>query len=446
MERQFLNLDGKLTCSVQLVPGMHKYVPSLVLSPYSISAINTVVSRGKTSGKWFRGWFLLYVALSLMRFKWYLSLVKEYEVIIIGGGLAGLTAALHLAGRSFSVLVLEKHPYPRHKVCGEYLSNEVKPYLQSLGVKLDRAIAINRFQLAPLNGRGLITRLPLGGMGISRYDLDYQLYSLAVENEVRISVETVTAVHRNRSGYTVTTHSNTYHGKLVIGAYGKRDNLDRQLQRPFIANPSPWLAVKAHYHYPSWPDDLVGLFAFSGGYAGLSKTESGAVNLCYLASYRSFRHYGSIEKFNAGILVRNPFLEGFLSEARMLFSKPLSIAQIPFKKKSAVEQGILMCGDTAGLIYPLCGNGMAMAIHSGRMAAELIAKYGVSGDKNGAKLEKAYRQRWNAAFSRRLAYGRTLQALLLDKNLSALSMAAVTRSPWLLNLLIKGTHGKPGNL
>lgn len=370
--------------------------------------------------------------------------MKEYDVIIIGGGLAGLTAALHLAGKKYSVLLLEKHSYPRHKVCGEYLSNEVKPYLESLGINLDHAPAIKRFQLAPLSGRSLSTQLPLGGMGISRYNLDNLLYCKAIEKEVNLSLETVTNVARNHAAFKVSTHSNSYHGRIVLGAYGKRDSLDKQLGRTFISSPSPWLAVKAHYEYPDWPGDLVGLFAFPGGYAGLSKTESGAVNLCYLASYRSFRHFGSIEEFNSNVLVRNPLLEQFLSEARMLFNKHLSIAQIPFKKKKAVEHGILMCGDAAGLIYPLCGNGMAMAIISARMAAELIEENDSPDARAEAILVKNYRRRWNAAFSRRLAYGRALQFLLLNKNLSTLSMAAVAQSPWLLQQMIKGTHGKPG--
>jgi flavin-dependent dehydrogenase len=233
---------------------------------------------------------------------------------------------------------------------------------------------------------------------------------------------------------------------VVIGAYGKRDSLDKQLGRPFITRQSPWLAVKAHYDYPPWPDDMVGLFSFPGGYAGLSKTESGVVNMCYLASYRSFRNCGSIEEFNSKVLVRNPGLNKFLSEARMQFSRPLSIAQIPFKKKRAVVQGILMCGDSAGLIYPLCGNGMAMAIHSARMAAELISECGIPGSGRESPLANKYHQRWNAVFSRRLAYGRALQSLLLNRHLSAFSMTTVARSPWLLQKVIKGTHGKPGSL
>ena len=109
-----------------------------------------------------------------------------YDIIIIGGGLAGLTAALHLTQNSYKVLVIEKEQYPNHKVCGEYVSNEVKPYLKSLGVKLDEIpyASINKLQLTTISGAGIATKLPLGGFGVSRHALDYSLYKTAINKKV----------------------------------------------------------------------------------------------------------------------------------------------------------------------------------------------------------------------------------------------------------------------
>ena len=103
------------------------------------------------------------------------TLVKQYDVIIIGGGLAGLTAALHLTKENYHVLVLEKHRYPHHKVCGEYVSNEIKPYLQHLGISLSKEVAIDSLLISTVKGKSLEVKLPLGGMGISRYHLDLLL-------------------------------------------------------------------------------------------------------------------------------------------------------------------------------------------------------------------------------------------------------------------------------
>ncbi len=373
--------------------------------------------------------------------------MKEYQVIIIGGGLAGLTAALALADRGLEVMLLEKHAYPRHKVCGEYLSREVQPYLQSLGLPLREAVVINRMQLTTLNGRTVHANLPMGGLGISRYALDASLYNKAKAAGVTFVFETVIGLSEHESGYTVTTTGpGEYRAGLVIGAYGKRSGLDKELGRRFIEKPSPWLAVKAHYSYPNWPDNQVGLFTFRGGYAGLSKTETGAINFCYLASYNSFRQAGTIEAYNEKVVSENPYLREFLGTAEMIFEKPLSIAQISFGPKQSEGNGVMMCGDTAGMIHPLCGNGMAMAIQSARIATELISRHYSQHSSNRETLLKTYRQHWQRAFSRRLFTGRKLQAVLLNEPLSELALSSIARSPWLMRQIISATHGKPSGL
>lgn len=373
--------------------------------------------------------------------------MKEYDVIIIGGGLAGLTAALALAAKGFEVMLLEKHSYPRHKVCGEYLSREVQPYLKSLGLPLREAVVINRMQLTTLNGRSVLAELPVGGLGISRYALDASLYNKAKAAGVTFVFETVIGLSAHESGHTVTTTGpNQYRAGLVIGAYGKRSGLDKELGRVFLEKPSPWLAVKAHYSYPNWPDNQVGLFTFRGGYAGLSKTETGALNFCYLASYNSFRQAGTIEAYNEKVVSQNPYLREFLGTAEMIFEKPLSIAQISFGPKQVEGNGMLMCGDTAGMIHPLCGNGMAMAIQSARIASELISRHYSEHSSSSETLLKAYRQKWQQAFSRRLFAGKKLQALLLNEPLSELAMSSIARSPWLMRQVISATHGKPSGV
>ena len=90
---------------------------------------------------------------------------KNYPVIIVGGGLAGLANAIHLAQSRIEVLLIEKQDYPYHKVCGEYISNEVLPYLQYLGVDIPalHPAKLTEFSLTHLSGRTLRCNLPLGG-------------------------------------------------------------------------------------------------------------------------------------------------------------------------------------------------------------------------------------------------------------------------------------------
>jgi flavin-dependent dehydrogenase len=370
--------------------------------------------------------------------------VKVYDIIIIGGGLAGLTAAIQLSQNKHDVLVIEKQRYPNHKVCGEYLSNEIRPYLDKLGVRLPRPVTINTLQLSTREGNQLRCKLPLGGIGISRYALDHALYLKALENGVEFVFATVKDVHFNKSSFLLHLATGMrYMAEVVIGAYGKRSNLDKTLNRKFISNRSPWLGIKSHFTYDGFPDDLVALHNFNGGYAGLSKTQTGAVNFCYLVNYKSFERYKDINHFNKEVVSQNPHLKEFLNAATPLFNKPLTIAQVSFDKKAAVEQHILMCGDTAGLIHPLCGNGMAMAIHSAKIAAEHITDYFRSEKRSRKALETAYKKEWQATFKKRLVSGRQLQRVLLHPKLANGLMKLAVRSPGLLKKVIESTHGKP---
>ncbi|RYY07883.1 MAG: FAD-dependent oxidoreductase, partial [Cytophagaceae bacterium] len=115
-----------------------------------------------------------------------MTAVTAADVALIGGGLAGLAAALDLAGRGHRVVVVERKQYPFHKVCGEYVSHEVGPYLRRLGA--DPAplgpASISRFNLSSPAGRVLDSPLDLGGFGVSRYQLDNFLYKLALARGV----------------------------------------------------------------------------------------------------------------------------------------------------------------------------------------------------------------------------------------------------------------------
>ncbi len=370
--------------------------------------------------------------------------MEQFDVIIIGGGLAGLTSAIHLAGEGYKLLLIERYPYPHHKVCGEYVSNEVVPYLKSLGVTLPKVAAIDTLQLSTKHGKLLQTKLPLGGFGISRYTFDNALYKRALSLGVSVKFETVKNVTYLNDSFAIDTENeNSYSAKVAIGAYGKRSGLDKQLNRNFIYKNAPWIGVKAHYAFPEFPENLVALHNFEGGYGGLSKTESGAVNFCYLTSYKSFQTVKSIEKFNSNIVARNKFLNHFLRHAKPLFDQPMSIAQVSFESKQTIKDHILMCGDTAGLIHPLCGNGMAMAIHSAKLASERIDNFFKESGYNRSKMESDYSKKWKSTFRRRLQTGRALQAILLSARASDILMGTITKSPGLIRSLIKRTHGKP---
>ena len=166
----------------------------------------------------------------------------DADVLIVGGGLAGLTAGIHLASAGLHVLLLEKHTYPQHKVCGEYISNEVLPYLDALGASVDELhpSRIDRFLLSTVSGKSIASALPLGGFGVSRYALDQFLAGKARLAGADIRQADVTDIQFAQDTFTATTLAGqVYRAKVVLGAYGKRAQLDKRLARPFAGRSRP---------------------------------------------------------------------------------------------------------------------------------------------------------------------------------------------------------------
>lgn len=372
--------------------------------------------------------------------------MKKADIGIVGGGLAGLTAAIHLASCGLKVLLLEKEKYPHHKVCGEYLSSEILPYLESLNISLGslNPKSIDQLLYSTPSGKTIKADLKLGGIGISRYALDNYLYEKAKEQKVDIIQQTVANITFKDDVFKIHTSNNQIvSANIVLGAFGKRSNLDKKLNRGFIGKKSGWLAVKAHYKLDDYPNNRVSLHNFEGGYCGLSKTETGAVNVCYLASYESFKDYKSINSYKEEVLCKNPHLKIFFDEAIPLFKTDLSIAQVSFEKKSLVEDHLLMLGDAAGLIHPLCGNGMAMAFHSAKLASESILKYYNTNTFSRTEIEKEYIKKWNHQFKSRMKVGSILQKILLSPSLAEVSQNIIKTFPSLLPIIITKTHGEP---
>ncbi|MFH6998834.1 NAD(P)/FAD-dependent oxidoreductase [Flavobacterium sp. FlaQc-57] len=366
------------------------------------------------------------------------------DVLIIGGGLAGLTSAIHLSQKGLKVVLIEKSDYPRHKVCGEYISNEILPYLQWLGVEVSKLNPTNitKFEFTTINGKAATAKLPLGGFGISRYALDNFLYQKALTNNCSIIKETVTNVSLSNDIFTVTLPDQILSAKIILGAFGKRSNIDQVLDRDFINKKSPWLAVKAHYS-GTLDNDLVALHNFNGGYCGVSKVENNIINICYLADYSTFKQYKNIEDYQQNVLYKNKHLKSVFENSSLLFDKPITISQISFDKKQPVENHILMIGDTAGLIHPLCGNGMAMAIHSAKIASELILDYYSNKEMSRELLERKYTEEWNTHFGKRIYMGRILAQILTHKTITNILVGIVAAFPGILRRIIKQTHGKP---
>ena len=372
---------------------------------------------------------------------------QKPKIIVIGGGLAGLTSAILLAKANFDITLIERKQYPFHRVCGEYISNEVLPFLKSIGFNPEDygAAQINRLKVTSTSGNSLNSQLDLGAFGISRYQLDQSLYQIAKQEGVQFLLnQKVLDVNFIDEQFLMEISGETLQAPMVIGAFGKRANIDQKLQRKFFYQRSPYIGVKYHIK-TDFPNNLIQLDNFKGGYCGISKIEQDLYCLCYLAQNKYVKEYGSVKAMEENILYQNQHLKHVFQNSQFVWSQPEVINEISFERKSLIENHILMCGDTAGMIAPLCGNGMAIAIHSGKILADSIIKNCSIGiDKNiRFNLEQQYQIAWNNQFATRLKVGRGIQNLFGNNFLTQMAINGLNLFPTLAKQIVKRTHGKP---
>ncbi|MES2005835.1 MAG: NAD(P)/FAD-dependent oxidoreductase [Bacteroidota bacterium] len=371
-----------------------------------------------------------------------------YDIAITGGGLAGLTLAIQAADAGYHVTLFEKESYPFHKVCGEYISKESHSFLLRCGLPLDEWALpdIQRLQVSDTGGTVFDFVLPLGGFGISRYKLDHALYKLALLKGVIIHTECkVNDILYRNDLFNIQTGNGEYMAKTAAGSFGKRSNLDVKWNRDYIlSRPNKinhLIGVKYHVQYPH-PKNTIALHNFENGYCGISQIEDGNCCVCYLTTAENLKKSNnSIQEMEVQVLSQNKQLKKILTEAKHLYEQPLTISQISFEKKTQVENHVLMLGDAAGMITPLCGNGMSMAMHSGKMAFETMQQY-LSGTISRAAMENIYTSKWQQAFANRTRTGRMVQSLFGGRFSTAVFLRVMHLFPKLSRKLIEQTHGK----
>lgn len=376
---------------------------------------------------------------------------KKFDIAVIGGGLAGLSLAIQMAKAGRKIILFEKESFPFHKVCGEYISMESWNFLISLGMDLPNLNLpkINTLIVTATNGKFIKTRLPLGGFGISRYKLDSMLAEKAKEAGVLLLESTkVTDVVFQDDFFTIKCNGlqEGIGATICCGAFGKRTNLDVKWKRSFLLSKKRklqnYIGVKYHLATQGLVDTIA-LHNFKDGYCGISKIEGDRWCLCYMTTAENLKACNnSIAHLEEAVLSKNPALKKILKESEVMLDFPITISQINFNKKAVVENNILMLGDAAGTITPLCGNGMSMALHSSKMLASLLERF-FAGHITRQSLEAAYSKDWHLAFGERLWWGRRLQMFFGSTTLTNYFVAICKLFPYIVMPIIRKTHGKP---
>lgn len=372
-----------------------------------------------------------------------------YDVAIIGGGLAGLSAAILFAKEGKKVLLLEKETYPFTKVCGEYISMESWDFLEKLGIPLSQydLPRINQLQVTAPNGNALNHELDLGGFGISRYFLDDELKNIAKKNGVKVLENTkVLDVNFDNELFSIKTATKNYKAKLCCGSFGKRSNLDVTWKRHFITESKRGLNnyIGIKYHVKAiLTDNLISLHNFKDGYCGISKVEGDKYCLCYLTTAANLKSCnGDVERMEKEILSENKHLKDIFSIVKKLDAKPVTIAQISFEKKSLIQDHVIFTGDAAGMITPLCGNGMSMAMHGAKLFYNVGIKF-LNKEVTREQMEKSYTISWNKNFAKRLNTGRNIQRMFGKIAVTNFFIGILKKLPFAVSFLVKQTHGKP---
>lgn len=360
----------------------------------------------------------------------------KYDCAIIGGGLAGLSLSIQLARQGHKVILFEKHKYPFHKVCGEYVSNESFDFLERLGLPLRewQLPQIDRIGISSEKGFMLQAPLRLGGFGISRYKLDYELSQLATTNGVTVYEHTkVTDITEQ----TITTNKGCFEAQIIVGAFGKSNPVFAKDSGDISDN---YIGVKYHIR-TDFPANRIELHNFDSGYCGISRIEDEKYCLCYIAHSRLLKANGnSIKTMEEQVLKKNPFLKSIFSNAAFIFDTPVTISNIKFDARKTTDSRFIYIGDAAGCISPLTGNGMSMAMYTSFVLAQLIDSF-LTGQISREQLTDQYSEKWSSYFLSRIRKGKQLQYLFGKKHLSDIALRALNPLGKIKSRIIESTHG-----
>jgi len=311
---------------------------------------------------------------------------------IVGGGLAGLTLGIALRKKEIPVTIFEAGNYPRHRVCGEFVSGRGLEILAALGLKQQflgaGAIEARSSIFFSRDSKSPVHQLLTPALCLSRIVMDNLLADefQGLGGELRAG----TRWQNNFSDGTVRASGRQLHP---------------------IENGWRWFGLKVHARNVSPAADLE-MHVFKNGYVGICKLGGGEVNICGL-----FRRNGSdVSQQNGFDLLRgNPgtILHERLARAEFDEKSFCSVAGLSLKPQRASEKSEVCIGDALTMIPPVTGNGMSLAFESAQLAAEPLAAFS-RGEFSWAQARQKIARACDDNFSRRLRWANWLQRLMFS--------------------------------
>jgi flavin-dependent dehydrogenase len=302
-----------------------------------------------------------------------LEALSTWDLVVIGGGPAGASAAITAARAGVQVLLLEKDNFPRHKVCGEFVSGESLQLLNSLLANsletrqmLSRVPRIDGVRLF-LDGRTVHVPIEPPAASLARYDMDAALWRAATAAGVETRTDRPVQEVTGRGPFHIGTAAGGVRARAVIDTAGRWSNLTAR--PPGLATAPKWIGLKAHFSEPC-PPPTTDLYFFEGGYCGMQPVPLGdepATSRIVVCSM-----------VRADVATR--LEDVFASEPRLFersrkwtrLSEPISTAPLLFRPPVPARDGVLRAGDAAGFVDPFVGDGISLALRSGALAAESL--------------------------------------------------------------------------
>jgi flavin-dependent dehydrogenase len=326
------------------------------------------------------------------------SQASHFDLIVIGAGPAGTSAAITAARGGAQVLLCERGRLPRQRVCGEFVSAESLELLATL--LADRAPALiasaPRISSARLFAEGHIisTVVDPAAASIARIDVDLALWNAAAHLGVRTLSQTIVEQIEGSGPFQIASSAGQFSASAIINATGRWSNLTRPGAQPHDRTGARWLGVKAHFAEPD-PPPSVDLYFFEGGYCGVQPV-------------RVVSDIGDCNRVNACAMVRSDVatslpevfaLHPALAERSRgwrQIMEPVSTSPLVFREPAPLWNGLLLAGDSAGFVDPFVGDGISLALRSGAGAAQCLLPF-FRGEITRSEAEQhylqAYRQR-----------------------------------------------------
>ena len=314
----------------------------------------------------------------------------QYHLAIVGGGPAGCAAAIVAARRGQRVLLCEKGHYPRHKVCGEFISPESHAVLADLlgrNHPLLQAPPHIRQARMFVDGQCLAFTLPEPAWSITRFDLDSALWIAAQETGADCLESTsVQAIGAN----SLRIGNEEIPVTATINATGRWSNV----RRPSVIEPGPrWIGLKAHFSGEQAPPST-DIYFFDGGYCGVQPIADNRINASAMVR-------ADIATSLAEVFAAQPQL-WLRSRAWEQITEPVTTSPLIHTAPEPVTNGVINAGDAAAFIDPFTGDGISLALRSGVLAAECALDGGPQHYQREytARFARAFQ---TAAFTRRLS-------------------------------------------